>query len=135
MSKHFNIGSKEWVQHLNEGAFDNRPPVPPTRGASVKRQTSQFALVEYHGEPCPYCEKPMLVGTLRRPTRDHALPKSRGGTLCAANRVIVCNPCNNEKGDMTPDEYRRYRRLVALVPSYSRAQRLNIWKDVRRGAL
>lgn len=52
------------------------------------------------GKPCPYCEKTMIRGTRRMPTRDHVRPKRAGGTLAAGNVLIVCSPCNGDKGDM-----------------------------------
>lgn len=62
-------------------------------------------LARYHGTPCPYCEKPMIIGTLRRPTREHKMPKHMGGTLNGSNRLIVCHPCNNDKGGKTLEQF------------------------------
>lgn len=63
-----------------------------------------FARDDYH---CQYC------GRHRRElrgreflTRDHVLPTSRGGENIWENVVTACSPCNNRKGDRTPDEAR-----------------------------
>ncbi len=47
---------------------------------------------------CQYC------GATERLTLDHVLPKSRGGPDTWENLVAACVPCNNRKGNKTPDE-------------------------------
>lgn len=59
----------------------------------------------FNGQPCPYCCKTLMVGSRRFPTRDHILPRSRGGKLDDGNRLIVCAPCNNDKAAMTLEEF------------------------------
>lgn len=39
-------------------------------------------------------------------TKDHLLPKSRGGAGVRGNTVVCCNNCNMEKGCLTVEEYR-----------------------------
>lgn len=64
---------------------------------------------KHHNKPCPYCRRKMVVPgygvivdeTNRFPTRDHVIPKSKGGHVL----IVVCRQCNDEKGDMMPDEY------------------------------
>jgi len=51
---------------------------------------------------CQYCgeRKP-----LRQLTFDHVIPRSRGGRTCWENIVTACfNPCNQLKGNKTPEE-------------------------------
>lgn len=50
------------------------------------------------GHRCQYC------GATDRLTLDHVLPKSRGGPDTWENLVAACVPCNNRKGNKTPDE-------------------------------
>lgn len=57
---------------------------------------------------CPYCLKEF---PLSEATRDHKLPKSRGGRLDQNNIIIACKLCNNEKGSLTPEEYAEWKRL------------------------
>lgn len=50
---------------------------------------------------CQYCHKTMPSGEL---TLDHVIPRSRSGESTWENLVACCHPCNNRKGNRTPDE-------------------------------
>ena len=50
---------------------------------------------------CQYCKQAMNSGEL---TLDHVIPRSRGGETTWENLVACCNPCNNRKGNRTPEE-------------------------------
>ena len=56
------------------------------------------------GNPCCYCRQPMhpkRPGDYHRmdaATRDHILPKVRGGTLAAENVRVCCQRCNELRG-------------------------------------
>jgi 5-methylcytosine-specific restriction endonuclease McrA len=58
--------------------------------------------------PCAYCgyDAPTQV--------DHVMPLSRGGTDDRANLVPACRPCNMNKLDFTPEEWRAYRLAEGL---------------------
>jgi 5-methylcytosine-specific restriction endonuclease McrA len=62
---------------------------------------------------CQYCGA--TTGPL---TVDHLLPRSRGGKTTWENCVAACLPCNQRKGDRTPQESRM--RLLHGVPSRPR---------------
>jgi len=52
---------------------------------------------------CQYC------GVKVRPfdlTLDHILPRSRGGRTVPENLCAACKPCNQRKGDRTPEQAR-----------------------------
>lgn len=76
-------------------------------------------LKDADGKPCPYCSH--IMGSRKRPpTRDHVRPKRAGGTLAPGNVLIVCGPCNNDKGDMMLLEFavwleKRGDKRAALV--------------------
>lgn len=53
------------------------------------------------------------------PTRDHVLPRSRGGT----RTVICCATCNGIKGDMLPDAWERF---MAANPRWWKMSRLEL---------
>lgn len=61
---------------------------------------------------CQYC------GSRDRLTIDHVLPKSRGGRDTWENLVSACVPCNNRKGNRTPDEARMELLREPFRPSY-----------------
>lgn len=50
---------------------------------------------------CQYCGKTLPSGEL---TLDHVMPRSRSGDSTWENLVACCNPCNNRKGNRTPEE-------------------------------
>ncbi len=50
---------------------------------------------------CQYCHGAFIPKQL---TLDHVIPRSRGGANTWQNLVACCFPCNNRKGDRTPDE-------------------------------
>jgi 5-methylcytosine-specific restriction endonuclease McrA len=64
---------------------------------------------------CYYCELQLTMarGFPHSMTLDHKMPLSRGGRNSPENYVAACRPCNNDKGDMTLDEYLLARRRRA----------------------
>lgn len=85
--------------------------------------------------PCAYCGLGFrLTPRGRTATRDHVLPKSRFfipyGTKNSNNVVPACRSCNEEKGDLTPDEWllvlrqRGDPRVEAVVRVRARFQHL-----------
>src|SRR3982750_3279403 len=50
---------------------------------------------------CQYCHKTLASAEL---TLDHVIPRSRAGESNWENLVACCNPCNNRKGNRTPEE-------------------------------
>lgn len=68
---------------------------------------------------CFYCQLTMDFSLAqphpRAPTRDHLTPRSRGGKNTRDNVVLACYLCNHQKGDMTLDEFRAFRRAVMVL--------------------
>lgn len=102
MSRQLVPGSADWVEALRDGALDNRYVKRPKRSDGLVWSTP---LAKWHGKDCPYCRRKMEIGGHRNPTRDHIHPRSRGGRLSDTNRLIVCSPCNGDKGDMTLEQW------------------------------
>lgn len=50
---------------------------------------------------CQYCHRVLPSAEL---TLDHVIPRSRAGESNWENLVACCNPCNNKKGNRTPEE-------------------------------
>lgn len=100
------------------------PPSPPktpkprlsTAQTRRRREAAQSgSLIGHRGKRCPYCGNIMVIEGVRRPTRDHVVPRCEGGTAI----LIVCAECNAEKGAMPPDAFlkrrRGCRRTLALI--------------------
>jgi 5-methylcytosine-specific restriction endonuclease McrA len=50
---------------------------------------------------CQYCG---ANGSAANLTLDHVIPRSRGGGSSWENLTTCCHPCNNKKGNRTPEE-------------------------------
>lgn len=74
-----------------------------------------FEAIRLSGDPrgygtCSYCGDPLSTETV---TRDHVVPRSRGGSSRPENLVDACRSCNSAKGARTPEEW--FARLDALA--------------------
>ena len=80
--------------------------------------------------PCVYCGEPFPNEV------DHVLPVSRGGTGAPENLVAACGPCNRQKLDFTPDEWREWRESEGLEwPPKSRWVRAQEFLDAELAKL
>jgi 5-methylcytosine-specific restriction endonuclease McrA len=59
-------------------------------------------IVEDQGRKCFYCSTDISV----KPTIDHYIPFSRGGSNWPANIVAACKPCNSAKRERMPYEFK-----------------------------
>ena len=64
---------------------------------------------------CGYCGRSFREEKL---TRDHILPRSRGGKDIWTNVVTACKSCNNIKDNMTPEEADMPLLYVPYEPSH-----------------
>ena len=66
---------------------------------------------------CQYCHRIMPSGEL---TLDHVIPRSRAGESAWENLVACCHPCNNRKGNRTPEEagMKLARAAAPLQPAH-----------------
>jgi 5-methylcytosine-specific restriction endonuclease McrA len=72
-----------------------------------RRQVTNTFLFARDDYSCQYCGKHRRELKGRQfLTRDHVLPVSRGGDNRWSNVVTACSPCNNRKGNRTPEEAR-----------------------------
>ena len=62
---------------------------------------------------CAYCGRGDLPLTL-----DHIIPRSRGGEDNWENLVSACLPCNNKKGDRTPEEAGMQLKIKPYAPNH-----------------
>lgn len=72
------------------------------------------------GYECSYC------GTREELTIDHIVPTSRGGKTCFENCTTACKPCNNTKGDRTPNEAKMFLRKQPHAPTISEFFRIKM---------
>ena len=56
-----------------------------------------------HIRHCFYCGRAL---SRRRATKDHVIPRSKGGSDAQKNIVHACRECNKEKGCLTAEEFR-----------------------------
>jgi 5-methylcytosine-specific restriction endonuclease McrA len=56
-----------------------------------------------HIRHCFYCGKAL---SRRRATKDHVIPRSKGGSNTQKNIVDACRKCNSEKGCLSIEEFR-----------------------------
>lgn len=70
------------------------------------------------GHRCAYCGRHRReLGTRERLTRDHLLPRSKGGADEWLNVVTACSSCNHRKDDRLLKEVGRPTRVTPWVPS------------------
>jgi 5-methylcytosine-specific restriction endonuclease McrA len=81
-----------------------------TKGHTERQWQGKFFAC---GMRCFYCLEPL---TLQEATKDHKLPRSRGGGDRIGNIVPACAPCNQKKGEMTAEEYLRARHQFYREP-------------------
>lgn len=98
----------------------------PDRAARLR------AVVARDGEDCIWCGRPF--GPLVPPTREHVVPRVKGGPSWLENEVAACRRCNADRGHRSPvewldecrrrgwepDEQRLARALDALVAAIAR---------------
>jgi 5-methylcytosine-specific restriction endonuclease McrA len=65
---------------------------------------------------------------MKYPTRDHVRPKRAGGSLTKRNTLIVCSPCNGEKGDMM------LREFYEMLKTKNDPRARNVKRLLERGA-
>ncbi len=86
------------------------------RARPVRRRKVRFSRRNVYardGGRCQYCRTRV---PWREATYDHVLPRSRGGTTGWTNIVIACRPCNQAKGNKTPEQWGRPLRRPPVRP-------------------
>jgi hypothetical protein len=81
------------------------PPANPMVGSD--------GLYERDGGKCAYCGQPVPPDEA---TRDHVVPRCRGGQDTWENLVLACRRCNHVKADRTPEEAGMILRVKPHIP-------------------
>ena len=78
-----------------------------------RRKPNQSLELEYkrQGSKCFYCQDPTPYEFI---TKDHIIPKVKGGKLNPENKVFACQKCNPNKGSSTLSNYRN-RTIVSII--------------------
>jgi HNH endonuclease len=66
--------------------------------------TDVDALIERDGPSCVWCGREVWRRDL---TREHVVPRSRGGHLTLDNAVLACRSCNRRRGSRPVDAFVR----------------------------
>jgi 5-methylcytosine-specific restriction endonuclease McrA len=61
-------------------------------------------LIARDGTACVWCGRALWRRDL---TREHVVPRSRGGHMTAENAVVACRACNKRRGSRPVDAYVR----------------------------
>jgi 5-methylcytosine-specific restriction endonuclease McrA len=64
---------------------------------------------------CTYCGQQL---TYNQATVDHRVPLSRGGQSEKSNFAIACKKCNQEKDNMTPEEFAEFQKAYKSKALY-----------------
>jgi 5-methylcytosine-specific restriction endonuclease McrA len=78
-----------------------RHQVRPQRRRRLFDSPTRKAVFIRDGFACQYCGARLSMST---GTRDHVVPRSRGGADTLANVVAACRACNSRKDARTPQE-------------------------------
>jgi len=95
-------------------ALDN--DLSPTKYRREVPALSNRELFSRDRHLCAYCSTTFSEKSL---TRDHVLPRSKGGKDSWNNVVTCCKPCNQRKDDMTLKKARMQLVYVPYTPSYN----------------
>lgn len=70
-------------------------------------------LIARDGSACVWCGRELWLRDL---TREHVVPRSRGGHMTTENAVVACRACNKRRGSKPVDAYvRELQREGAAV--------------------
>ncbi len=75
--------------------------IPTPRKAGVFNAPTKRNVLVRDGFACAYCGRRLSMNTV---TKDHVMPRSRGGQDTMGNVVAACLPCNGTKANKTPAE-------------------------------
>ena len=74
------------------------------RKSNHSTSRKKLGLTEKLGKRCAYCGYKFKVSELQV---EHIIPHSRGGGNGVGNLVLSCGPCNNFKGTMLIEEFKK----------------------------
>lgn len=78
------------------------------RNKSLKRRWERSALINKYGAICYLCGQPFQ--SMKDITIDHWLPFAKGGIDEFSNLRLAHLECNQEKSNMTPEEFLEFQK-------------------------
>lgn len=75
----------------------------PPGGSHAESSARLGVIVARDGDGCVWCSRPF--DGLVRPTREHVIPRIKGGPSWLENEVAACARCNRERGHATPVQW------------------------------
>jgi hypothetical protein len=78
---------------------DGRPP----GGSETASSARLGVIVARDGDGCVWCSR--SFDHLVRPTREHVIPRVKGGPNWLENEVAACARCNRERGHASPVQW------------------------------
>lgn len=102
--------------------------VKNTRHSSLlpQRRKTPRAIFSRDNNTCAYCGNRFSHANL---TQDHIIPKGQGGSDDWTNLISSCFPCNNRKGNRTPEQAQMPLLFEPYAPS--RAEYLKFSQPVK----
>ncbi len=95
----------------NKQRMQPAPTAPSVRGDRSRKNRPLWSPRDLDGHECEYCGVTMQLGhPLFGPTRDHVVPRSKGGSNAKSNSARACRMCNEQKGSFLLGEF--YEWLV-----------------------
>ncbi len=98
------ISLRGGFQNSGEQSQLDIPAIIAVKGRVVEQMVPQISnpvLFARDDHMCLYCGHTFVA---REHSRDHVIPRSRGGRDVWENCVTSCRKCNNYKADKTPEE-------------------------------
>lgn len=83
------------------------------RNKSKTRRWQRNQLIQKYGAVCYICDLPF--DKMKDITFDHHVPVSKGGFDELSNYRLAHYPCNQMKGNMTPEEFKIFQQGGELV--------------------
>lgn len=106
----------------------------PDVSSTITSHAQLHQICERDDWRCRYCGRQLFCGTCEPArarsqgkaiwaTRDHIIPRSRGGTGAAWNLAACCPPCNRNKADKLPADYTPPKVSLKKIPAPQRRPR------------
>lgn len=106
----YEVVRQEIERHrLSEPIEASTTSIEDLLGLSMATYSTPEMLKAALRKPCPYCGVEMQ-GWEYRPSRDHLVARINGGNLRRGNCIIVCQPCNGDKGSRSLSEWLTFLR-------------------------